>query len=401
VTRWRSRAPSIVIVAVLAATSARAQVVPPAEIEAEPSAAGQEAAGQELREGDAAVGAVPLEPDAPWTPPAPNPKAFDWIRLESGEWLKGRIQSMRDESLEFDSKELDELSIDFDDIAEIHSPRQNTFVFEDKIVASGTAVMKGDDLVIDVKGTPTTFDRKKLLVIIEGLPRERNYWNGGLSLGASWRAGNTNSFDFNSSAWVRRRDEFTRIRLDYLGAVGSVDDEVNTSNRRATLKFDWFLTRRFYLTPLWFDYYNDRFQNIEYRIIPAAGLGYEVLKRGSLSWNIVGAIGYQRTKFRTVEVGAKDVNQTGALILGTTFETDITKYVDFDFSYNVNIGVPDIDETNHHAEAVLSVDLYGPLDLDLSVIFDRNESPEPIGGDDSTTPKKNDLRTVVGLGVDF
>ena len=63
---------------------------------------------------------VPEEPPAPserWRPPAPDPKSFDWLRLNSGEWLKGEIDRMRDETLYFDSEELDNLKVDWEDIA--------------------------------------------------------------------------------------------------------------------------------------------------------------------------------------------------------------------------------------------------------------------------------------------
>src|SRR5215471_12187969 len=43
-----------------------------------------------------------------WRPPSPTGNdGFDWIELRSGEWLKGKIKSLQDEKLEFDSEELD------------------------------------------------------------------------------------------------------------------------------------------------------------------------------------------------------------------------------------------------------------------------------------------------------
>jgi hypothetical protein len=39
--------------------------------------------------------------------------------LTSGEWLRGEINFMRDEVVEFDSEELDVLNIDWKDIAEL------------------------------------------------------------------------------------------------------------------------------------------------------------------------------------------------------------------------------------------------------------------------------------------
>jgi len=57
-----------------------------------------------------------------WQKPTPVFKQeFDWVRLSSDEWLKGDIVSMYDETLEFESDELDTQTIDLDDIAELRS----------------------------------------------------------------------------------------------------------------------------------------------------------------------------------------------------------------------------------------------------------------------------------------
>ena len=39
----------------------------------------------------------PAAPPKTYRPPAPNPTDFDWVRLTSGEWLKGDITLMREE----------------------------------------------------------------------------------------------------------------------------------------------------------------------------------------------------------------------------------------------------------------------------------------------------------------
>ena len=60
-------------------------------------------------------------------------------------------------------------------------------------------------------------------------------------------------------------------------------------------------------------------------------------------------------------------------VLGTEFDADVTKYIEFNFLYTVNLGIPDIAKTTHHAETVLSFDIWGPLDFDVSLLFDRQE----------------------------
>jgi hypothetical protein len=83
------------------------------------------------------------------------------------------------------------------------------------------------------------------------------------------------------------------------------------------------------------------------------------------------------------------------------FDSDEFDDVSFDWdnSYKLNLVVTDISETNHHAESVLSFDVWGPLDLKLSLIFDRIE--EPVPNSDGVRPESNDLRLTAGLGLSF
>jgi hypothetical protein len=46
-----------------------------------------------------------------WTPAGALPEGFDWIQLTSGEWLKGELKVLYNDSLEFDSDELDLLKL--------------------------------------------------------------------------------------------------------------------------------------------------------------------------------------------------------------------------------------------------------------------------------------------------
>ena len=72
--------------------------------------------------------------------------------------------------------------------------------------------------------------------------------------------------------------------------------------------------------------------------------------------------------------------------------------MELDSSYALQLVTTDLGKTNHHGESVLSVDVWGPIDLDVSFIWDRIQSPPERDGD---TPKKDDFRLLVGLEIDF
>jgi hypothetical protein len=58
-----------------------------------------------------AEGGIPV-----WYPEGSPPEGFDWIQLTNGEWLKGDLKVFYNDTLEFDSDELDLLKFDWEDI---------------------------------------------------------------------------------------------------------------------------------------------------------------------------------------------------------------------------------------------------------------------------------------------
>ena len=63
-------------------------------------------------------------------------------------------------------------------------------------------------------------------------------------------------------------------------------------------------------------------------------------------------------------------------------------------------GNPNLKNTYHHANGVLSVDVLGDiLDFDVSATWDRTESPQADA--EGNVPNRDDLRISFGLGVEF
>ena len=146
--------------------------------------------------------------------------------------------------------------------------------------------------------------------------------------------------------------------------------------------------------------FKDRFQNIRSRSTLATGLGYQLIKTGKIDWDISFSGGYQNTYFASVQEGQASSEDNFSAIPSTTFSFDITSDVELDFDYNAQIGIPDPKRSFHHANLVIAIDIWGNLlDLDLSITWDRTESPTTDA--DGKVPKRDDLRTAIGLGIEF
>jgi len=223
--------------------------------------------------------AVVPPPDLSWVPPADD---FDWIQLKSGEWLRGRIKAMQERELEFDSEELNNLTFDWKDIRQLRSPRTLDALFIDGKKLSGPVTVTPTE--ISVGGpTPQVQPREQLQSLTPGGKREWNYWSGKLSVGLTLRSGNTESVDFSAQAHLERRTPATRLSLDYIGNVSSVDGVKSTDNNRVNSEFDLWLSRRFYLVLPFAEYYKDPFQNLNHRITGGVGVGYDLIDRPNLS----------------------------------------------------------------------------------------------------------------------
>ncbi len=348
----------------------------------------------------AGVASAQTTPKPVWQPPEPSAKERDWIRLTSGEWLMGDLKGLQDKDLDFDSEELDDLDLDWDDVAELRSARILTYRFEDLGTFTGTATMREGVVAIKVGNQVQEFPRDKLLMILEGGQKEWDFWSAKASFGLVARSGNTDQADVNTLINIRRQSPKLRLNLNYTGNFGEVSGTENINNHNLMLTFDALITAGFFVPPAAFNFFADRFQTIESRYTLMAGVGYSFFRGGKLDWSVGLGGGYLVTNYVSVQPGEDIQEKSGAVIPNTDLEWDITPDIEFTFNYNSQIGISSASNTFHHAFGMISVDVWGDLlDLDWSVTWDHVSDPrEDAGGN---VPKKNDYRTSIGIGVDI
>lgn len=335
---------------------------------------------------------------AEWEPPPPMPDKFDWVQLKSGEWLKGEIKVMYEGSLEFDSEELDTLHLDFADIKQLRSAQVLNVRMQEGETATGKVLLEGGSLKI-LGVSPQEFERAKVLSVTAGVPRERNYWTGRVSAGGNIRSGNTDEVEASANVSFQRRTVENRIILDYLGNYSSTNDVKSSDNHRANVVWDWFFSEKVFLRPVFLEFFKDPFQNINSRYTLGTGVGYQLIDNSRTDWNIFAGPAYQRTRFEEVLPGEEREEDTWALSAGTSFDTEITDHIDFDYDYTFQVTNPESGKYNHHMIGTFEIELTDALDLDLSLVWDRINEPRPNA--DGTVPKQDDYRVIVGVGYDF
>lgn len=337
----------------------------------------------------------------PWQPKAPEglPTDFDWIRLPSDEWLKGKILSMYDGKLEFDSDELGVHTFDFSDIKEIRTSRVVQVGLADKKPVTGRLVLADKAARVVGETGETAFDRSEILTIVVGARREIDYWSGYANLGGTIRSGNSDQIDYTGRLGTVRRSVRDRTGIDYIGNITRIDDADTSNNHRVTLGWDRFLTKRLFLNIVGLEWYRDPFQNVANRWTVTAGLGYELVDTARTTWSVTAGPAWQSTDWKSVPAGEDDSASSVALRVGTRLDHEFTGSIDFYTLYNAFFTDEASGSYTHHFDMGLKIELTGDLNVNASWVWDYVQDPRAL--EDGSFPKKDDTRLVFGLGWSF
>jgi hypothetical protein len=235
--------------------------------------------------------------------------------------------------------------------------------------------------------------------MIRGSGRELDYWSLRMSLGLSGQAGNTQQLSLNTSLKVARETALTMTSLNYTGNIATQQNDLSANNHRAVAAFNYYLSRRLYLVVPAIEAFQDEFQNIDLRLTPAVGFGYDLIDRRKIRWQAGFAAGYQGTKFSSVEGGSDDFDNDLALQVNTDIDIDLPKRFEWDTNYQLQLVATDLGKTNQHLSSTFSFDLWGPLDLDTTFQWDWVN--EPTANAEGKVPKQSDFRISVGFALDL
>lgn len=322
----------------------------------------------------------------------------DWIRLTSGEWLRGELVRLRRGEITFDSDSLDEQTLDFGDVRRVISVGRKVVLTEDGRTFDGVVTADEDDLWVASTKT-VKLPRSEVLSVLAIEGDRSSNWTAKVTFGSTYRSGNTDQVDYNALLRATRETARTRWASKYIGAISSVSDEERANNHRITSQFDIFLSKRAFLTAPGVDLYRDKFQNIALRATPYVALGYQVIDSGDQSWSIsVGpALRYQRLDSQ--QPGEDPTEQTAAAVFSSRYSWDVTSHIDLEFNYDLQAPIPDTNQFNHNLFLGLAIDLPGDLDLDIAFLWDRVNDPQVDG--DGVRPEPDDFRTTIGVGWSF
>ena len=179
-------------------------------------------------------------------------------------------------------------------------------------------------------------------------------------------------------------------------SLPSPDDTDKSRRGRSQVDFD--LNLRTYLTLGYGEVTYDKFQNLALRVRAGSGAGLRVIREINTHWVIEATVTGSYTEYRRVEQGEEKTENGVELRLATRFWTEVLNDdLKLDVTLESFLGLRDIENTTHRVQATLSYEIMSNFTINLTAIFDRNESPQTR--DDGTRPDRNDLQLSFGLGL--
>jgi putative salt-induced outer membrane protein YdiY len=330
--------------------------------------------------------------------PESDPK-WDWIKLDSGEWVKGELRVMYEDELEFDSDHFGIITIDWDDIEEIRTARSQTVRTDRRTSVVGRLVMEENKVQMIQGDEVKELSRNQVVSIAAGRPREKNYWTIKGSVGANIRSGNVDQVDITTRATVQRRTALTRLYWDYTGNYSTTGEFETANNHRSNAYFDYFFSKRFFVRPASVEYFRDRFQNIAHRQTYSASLGYTIIDKSKLSIDVTGGPSWQTVEYDSIGAGEEGTQSSAGGIITTVVDWEITNWMDFIGTYRAQWASDSAGGRTSHSDSTLEIELTRSIDLNLSFIWDRIQNP--VADDNGNVPDQDDYRFIVGIGLDM
>ena len=339
---------------------------------------------------------------------------WDWLQLDTHEWLKGEIIALYDDTLEFESDKFGVMSIGWSDVIELRSGRLYRIGLDQGEIDLITSMYDYDfgDLIIgrlyinrekayisgDL-GQQWTLERSEILTITSGNPIEANLWSLSATVGITIDSGNTESESTNIFLNANRRDVNSRVLLDYTGIVEETNNDETANNHRLRSFYDIFQTKNFFYRPVFLEFYRDDFQNLDYRVTYSPGLGFYLVDSDTADWDVtIGPI-YKKSRFASVEAGANKTESSAGWGVVTTANIDVTPDIEWYLEYTVQTADERTGGDTQRFLTRLNIEINSQLKFDVSYMLDHVENP--IAGEDGITPDNTDTRLMFGIVFDY
>ena len=316
---------------------------------------------------------------------APIPTWADEVMTRNGDRLTGEVLTMEDGVLSLHT-EYGEMKIDWGKVVQVTSikPMKVRVLGEKKGLISDFFIgghefrhvtelrQDGPIPVSDVKGINIGHIRH----------------DGTVTIGGNHTTGNTNTKAVNAVSRVTIQAHRQRLYLEGKYNYGEANSAVTARNWAGQLKYDYFLTEKFFLnTSNMIEH--DRFQNLQLRTTLGAGPGYQFLSSGNISLSSTVGLAYVDEDFTTVPRTETPSTHLGYRLDFTLFSR-LKLFQRFDGYYDLKYG----NAIRITMDQGVRIPVYQTLYVSLEYDYRLNTQPAP-------DRKKIDDSYIFGVGFEF
>ena len=321
----------------------------------------------------------------------------DTISFANGDKLQGKIISMQNGVIQFESANLGKLEIALDKVASFATEQAAELHFEDGTVLNRKVMLSEQGEVALDKGEIVSANSVALAKIKEINPPQAEpvSWEGRFSGGIVIDRGNSESQDVQMQVNATRETEEDRIILDaeHIEKRETNPDtgEESTSKRRYALgaHYDYFVSPKYYV-------YGDvnaekeTTANLDLRLTIGGGGGYRWIKTKTTKFDVESGLSWVNESFSDQ---SEDTDYISARF-AWRFTHDFTPSVHFFHSAEWFPSLEDSEDQLIKTETGVRSKINSHLFMEAKILFDWDQTP-------ADGAEKEDSSYILGIGWDF
>lgn len=229
--------------------------------------------------------------------------AADEIWLKNGDRLTGKVVSLEAGTLVFNTTYAGDLSIKWQDVANLKTEGSVKVVLSDETTVQGP-VSPGQGGKVRVKAEqvaePVTADLASVKFINPKPPKPPLSTTLRVNVGASFASGNTDKQDIYADGEFVARTEQNRYTIGGLYRRAESDKVKTEGKNLGYMKYDHFFTEK------WYAYANaaaerDEFKDLDLRYTLGLGAGYQVIESDRTNLSLEGGLSYVNENYTLAE----------------------------------------------------------------------------------------------------
>jgi putative salt-induced outer membrane protein YdiY len=321
-----------------------------------------------------------------------SPVLADEVIFRNGDKLSGKIVSAGDGKLTIKTAVAGTVEVELEDVKTFASDGPVSIKLKDgTIIRQPVAAAEQPGEVAVQAGAVAA--QNVAITSIKSI-NQKETWTGSVVAGALITRGNSNTEAFNVSADATRRTDNDRLNLNGQYLFGRQEDpttgvkSTSTDNWRLGAKYDYFFTEKFYAFGS-FGVEKDRIANLDLRLTPAIGVGYQWIERKDFNFFTEAGLAYVYEDYE-----GEEANENISLKLAYHVDKKLSEGVRVFHNLAFYPSLENISDYYLLTDAGIRADLTESFFTEFKVELKYDSSP----AEDSS---RSDLRYILGVGWNF